>query len=107
MSDLQLLITVLAMALATMLTRFLPFILFPDHKPIPSFVSFLADRLPYASLGMLVVYALKDVSITAMPYGIPELISMALIAVVHHWKNNTLLSISSGLLLYLLLVNLA
>jgi branched-subunit amino acid transport protein AzlD len=106
MTDLQLLITVLAMAIATMLTRFLPFILFPDHKPIPPFVSFLADRLPYASLGMLVVYALKDVSLTATPYGVPELLSMALIALIHHWKNNTLLSISSGVLLYLLLVNL-
>lgn len=105
MTDLQLLITVLAMALATMLTRFLPFILFPDHKPIPSFVTFLADRLPYASLGMLVVYALKDISLTTRPFGIPEFLSMVLIALVHHWKNNTLLSISSGLLLYLLLVN--
>lgn len=107
MTDLQLLITVGAMAIATMLTRFLPFILFPDHKPIPPFVSFLADRLPYASLGMLVVYALKDVSVVESPYGLYELLSMALIALVHHWKSNTLLSISSGLLLYLLLVNLA
>lgn len=107
MSDLQLLMTVGAMAIATMLTRFLPFILFPDHKPIPPFVTFLADRLPYASLGMLVVYALKDVSVVESPYGLYELLSMALIALVHHWKSNTLLSISSGLLMYLLLVNLA
>jgi len=107
MNDLQLLLTVGAMAIATMLTRFLPFILFPDHKPIPPFVSFLADRLPYASLGMLVVYALKDVSVVESPFGLYELLSMVLIALIHHWKSNTLLSISSGLLLYLLLVNLA
>lgn len=107
MTDLQLLMTVGAMAIATMLTRFLPFILFPDHKPIPPFVTFLADRLPYASLGMLVVYALKDVSVVESPYGLYELISLVLIALVHHWKSNTLLSISSGLLVYLLLVNLA
>ena len=105
MSDLQLLIMVLAMALATILTRFLPFILFPQHKPIPKIVSFLADRLPYASLGMLVIYALKDVKITTAPYGLTELFCLVVIALIHHWKSNTLLSISGGLLVYLILAN--
>ena len=106
MTDLQLLITVLMMALATMLTRFLPFILFPEHKPIPKAVSFLADRLPYASLGMLLVYALKDVQLQSTPFGLYELISLVVIAVIHHFKNNTLLSISGGLAVYLILMNL-
>lgn len=105
MTDFQLLITVLMMAAATMLTRFLPFILFPEHKPVPKVVTFLADRLPYASLGMLVVYALKDVNLTSAPFGFYELISLVVIAVIHHLKNNTLLSIGGGLLVYLLLVN--
>ncbi len=105
MSDLQLLISVLAMACATILTRFLPFILFPQNKPIPKVVSFLADRLPYASLGLLVIYALKDVKITSAPYGLTELLSLIVIAVIHQWKNNTLLSIAGGLLIYLFLVN--
>lgn len=106
MNDLQLLITVLSMAAATIITRFLPFIMFPDHKPIPKFVSFLADRLPFASLGMLVVYALKDVKITESPYGIYELISLLVITMIHHLKQNTLLSISLGLATYLILVNI-
>jgi len=106
MTDLQLLISVLAMAAATILTRFLPFILFPEHKPVPKVISFLADRLPYASLGMLLVYALKDVSITSAPWGLYEAISLVIIALIHHWKNNTLLSISSGLAVYLILMNL-
>jgi len=105
MSDLQLLITVLAMALATVLTRSLPFILFPQHKPIPKSISFLADRLPYASLGMLVIYALKDVKITNAPFGLTELFCLVVIALIHRWKNNTLLSIAGGLVLYLILVN--
>jgi branched-subunit amino acid transport protein AzlD len=105
MTDLQLIITVLAMAAATILTRFLPFFLFPDHKPIPKFVSFLADRLPFASLGMLVVYALKDVRITESPYGLYELISLLMITLIHAWKHNTLMSISLGLFTYLLLIN--
>jgi branched-subunit amino acid transport protein AzlD len=106
MNDLQLLVTVIVMAIATMLTRFLPFILFPEHKPVPKVVTFLADRLPYASLGMLVVYALKDVSLTASPFGFYEFISLGAIAVIHHLKNNTLLSIGGGLALYLVLSNL-
>jgi branched-subunit amino acid transport protein AzlD len=106
MNDLQLLITVLSMAAATIITRFLPFIMFPDHKPIPKFVSFLADRLPFASLGMLVVYALKDVKISESPYGIYELISLLVITMIHHLKQNTLLSISLGLATYLILVNI-
>lgn len=105
MTDQQLLITVIAMAIATMLTRFLPFFLFPDHKPIPPFVSFLADRLPFASLGMLVVYALKDIKITEAPYGLYEMISLVMITLIHTWKHNTLLSIGLGLVTYLLLVN--
>jgi len=105
MNDIQMLITVGMMAAATMLTRFLPFILFPEHKPIPKTVTFLADRLPYASLGMLVIYALKDVNLQSAPFGSYELISLAVIAVIHHLKNNTLLSISGGLIVYLLLVN--
>jgi branched-subunit amino acid transport protein AzlD len=106
MNDLQLLITVLSMAAATIITRFLPFIMFPDHKPIPKLVSFLADRLPFASLGMLVVYALKDVKISESPYGIYELISLLVITMIHHLKQNTLLSISLGLATYLILVNI-
>ena len=106
MTDIELLISVLAMAAATMLTRFLPFVLFPDHKPIPHFVTTLADRLPYASLGMLVVYALKDVKITSAPYGLNEFICLGLITLIHHWKHNTLLSISVGVFAYLILMNL-
>lgn len=105
MTDLELLISVLAMAAATMLTRFLPFLLFPDHKPIPHFVTILADRLPYASLGMLVVYALKDVKITSAPYGLNEFVCLSIIAIIHQWKHNTLLSISTGVFVYLILMN--
>ncbi len=105
MSNLQLFISVLAMAFATIITRFLPFILFPEHKPIPKVVTFLADHLPYASLGMLVVYALKDVNLLRFPFGLYELICLGLITLVHYIKNNTLLSISVGLACYLLLLN--
>ncbi len=107
MTDLQFLITAVALTAGTIVTRFLPFILFPDHKPIPAWIRFLAERLPYASIGMLVVYALKDTAIFSVPYGLPEAVSLGIITLVHHWKHNTLLSIGSGVLIYLFLMNFA
>ena len=105
MTALEFLITAGAFALGTVLTRFLPFILFPDHKPIPGWIRFLADRLPYASIGMLVVYALKDTPVLEAPYGAYEALSLGVIAVIHTWKRNTLLSIGMGTLTYLIFVN--
>jgi branched-subunit amino acid transport protein AzlD len=105
MTDLQFLITVGALTAGTIVTRFLPFVLFPDHKPIPAWIRFLADRLPYASIGMLVVYALKDTATFSAPNGLVEAVSLLVITLVHHWKHNTLLSIGSGVLIYLFIVN--
>lgn len=105
MNATQFLITAAALALGTILTRFLPFMLFPDHKPIPEWIRFLADRLPYASIGMLVVYALKDTVLNVAPFGVFEALSLGVITLTHQWKHNTLLSIGSGVLCYLILVN--
>ena len=90
--------------LGTQLTRVLPFLIFPENKEIPKYVKYLADILPYTIIGMLVVYCLKDVSITQSPYGIPEAISLLVIALLHLWKKNTLLSIGVGTFLYMILV---
>jgi len=100
-------ITVAIMAAATMLTRFLPFIMFPEGKKVPSIVSYLGRSLPYAAIGMLVVYCLKDVRPAAYPHGIPEAAAILIIAGLHRWKGNVLLSIGGGTAAYMLLVNLA
>ncbi len=105
MNNNQMLITVAMLVVGTVFTRFLPFIAFPEHKPIPKVITYLGLRLPYATMGMLVVYALKDTKLTESPYGIFELLSLVVIAVVHYFKNNTLLSISAGVIVYLILVN--
>lgn len=90
--------------LGTVITRVLPFLLFPEKKEIPKYVNYLADILPYTIIGMLVVYCLKGVSILKAPYGLPEAISIVAIIILHIWKKNTLLSIGGGALLYMLLV---
>ena len=100
----QQLLTIGAVILGTVLTRFLPFILFPAGKPTPGFVRFLGHALPAAVFSMLVVYCLKGVSLTTGSHGLPEAIAIAVVAALHLWKKQTLLSIAGGTIIYMLLV---
>ena len=86
----------------TMLTRFLPFMVFRGR--IPSYISYLGRVLPPAIIGMLVIYCLKDVDVTAGTHGIPELISALTVVCLHAWKRNSLLSILLGTLTYMILI---
>ena len=97
---------VAAMVVGTMITRFLPFILFPAGKQTPKFVDFLGKTLPFATMGLLVVYCLKGVSITAWPHGLPELLAVLLIVILHRLKGNSLLSIGAGTVFYMFLVQM-
>lgn len=91
------------MSAITLLLRGLPFLIF-NGKQTPPFIKYLGKYLPYAIMGMLVVYCLKGVRPLAYPYGLPELIAIAVVALLHIWKRNTLLSIVSGTVAYMLLV---
>ena len=99
-------ITVAMIVLGTMLTRFLPFLLFPAGKPTPKYIQYLGRVLPAAVFGLLVVYSLKDVSVFSGSHGIPELIAVAVVAGLHLWKRQMLLSIAGGTVCYMLLVQL-
>ena len=100
----QALIIALAVTAGTMVTRFLPFLLFPDSRPVPKIVTYLGRTLPAAMMGLLVVYCLRNVSIVEAPHGLPELISIAVLAALHLWKRNVLLSIGVGAAVYMVLV---
>ncbi len=104
MSLSQKIITVALVVLGTMLTRFLPFIMFPADKPTPKYIQYLGKVLPSAVFGMLVIYCLKNVSIFTGSHGLPELISVAAVIGLHVWKRQMLLSIGGGTILYMLLV---
>lgn len=92
--------------LGTVITRFLPFILFPANKRTPPYIAYLGKVLPYSVIGLLVVYCLKGVNLTATPFGIPEAIAIICIIGLHIWKNNVLLSIGTGTVIYMLLVQI-
>ena len=102
----QILWTIAVVALGTMLTRFLPFLLFPAGKPTPKFIRYLGKVLPSAVFGLLVVYCLKHVSLLSGSHGIPEAIGIAVTAGLHLWKRQMLLSIAGGTVVYMLLVQL-
>lgn len=92
--------------LGTMMTRFLPFLLFPADKPTPKYVQYLGKVLPAAVFGLLVIYCLKDVSFFTGSHGIPELIAIGVVVLLHLWKKQMLLSIAGGTICYMLLVQL-
>lgn len=100
----QQIITIALCALGTMITRFLPFLVFREDKPTPAFVQYIGRYLPPAVFGMLVVYCLKDVKILAGNHGLPELIAILVTGDVHIWKRQTLLSIAAGTICYMLLL---
>ena len=91
-------------AAVTIALRFLPFLIFGGERKTPAYISYLGKVLPYAIMGMLVLFCLKGVSIVSPPHGIPELISGALVVVLHVWKRNSLISIVGGTVCYMLLV---
>lgn len=100
----QQVITILVVVLGTMLTRYLPFLLFPGNKPTPKYIRYLGNVLPAAVFGLLVIYCLKNVSLLTGSYGIPELVSIAVVIALHLWKRQMLLSIAGGTVCYMLLV---
>lgn len=102
----QQIITIAMIVLGTLVTRFLPFLLFPAGKPTPRYIQYLGKVLPSAVFGLLVVYSLKDVSLLTGSHGIPELISVAVVIALHLWKRQMLLSIAGGTVCYMLLVQL-
>lgn len=104
MNDLHSGLMIAVIALVTAGLRFLPFWIFRDNRKTPPLIAHLGKVLPFAIMGMLVVYCLKDISFLDAPFGIPELAGCAVVTALHIWKRNTLLSIGAGTVCYMILV---
>ena len=105
MTVMQQVITIAAVIFGTVLTRSLPFIVFPANKRTPYFVRYLGVCLPSAVFGLLVVYSLKNTTILTGSHGIPEFMAISVTVIVHLLKKNMLLSIACGTLAYMLLIH--
>ncbi|NBJ93069.1 branched-chain amino acid transporter permease [Parablautia muri] len=97
-------LVVVVTALVTLLLRGLPFLVFGGKKKTSAFIQYLSEVLPYAIIGMLVVYCLRGVQLLAAPHGLPEILGVGAVVLLHLWKRNTLLSIALGTIIYMLLV---
>ena len=97
---------VAAVAFVTAALRFLPFMVFNGNRKTPKIIEKLGRSLPFAIMGMLVVYCLKGVSFTSLTGFLPELVSCAVVGILYVWKRNTLISIIVGTVCYMLLVQI-
>ena len=104
MPDLHSALMIAVIALVTVALRFLPFLIFGEERKTPPLISYLGQVLPYAIMGMLVVYCLKGISFSRAPFGLAEGIASAVVILLHVWKRSTLLSIVSGTLCYMFLL---
>lgn len=100
----QQLVTIGMVILGTVLTRFIPFLVFPAGKPTPRYIQYLGKVLPAAVFGLLVVYCLRNVDLFAGSHDIPEFLAILVVVVLHLWKRQMLLSIAGGTVCYMLLV---
>ncbi|WP_027890360.1 branched-chain amino acid transporter permease [Megamonas hypermegale] len=104
MSFSEQIITIAMVVLGTVLTRFIPFILFPTEKFTPKYIRYLGNLLPSAVFGLLIIYCLKNVNIFTGSHGIPELIAIVFVVILHLWKRQMLISIAGGTIFYMALV---
>ena len=104
MTTIQVIITLAVIAVVTLLTRGIAFVIFPGNKPIPPFISYLSKVLPFAVIGMLVIYCLRNVSFAAVSNWLPQLLCCGVVVLVHVLKRSTLLSIVCGTVCYMILV---
>ncbi len=97
-------ISVAVIALVTACLRFLPFLIWNGKRKIPSVIEKFGRLLPYAIMGMLVVYCLRNISLKNMSGFVPELVSCIVVACSYVWKRNTLMSIVLGTVCYMIFV---
>lgn len=100
----QYIITIAIISIGSIITRFLPFVIFSEKKPTPKFITYLGKALPATIFSMLIVYCLKNVSILSGSHGLPELIAICAVVLIHLLKKQMLLSISVGTVFYMFLV---
>ncbi len=91
-------------ALMTYFVRGLPYMMFGGKKDLPKIVLYLGSVLPPAIMIILVVYCLRSIELRVSPYGLPEIISVALVAILQFWRKNLFLSIFLGTACYMILI---
>lgn len=100
------LILVAIIAAVTIALRAIPFLIFPEGRAVPKLVTRLSNVLPAAVIGMLVIYCVRGIDVQTAPFGLPELIAVGVVIICHVWRRNTLVSILTGTVCYMLLIQI-
>ena len=106
MTIFQQIVTIAMVILGTLITRFVPFLLFPSEEKTPTYILYLGKVLTPAIFGLLVTFSLKDTQLTVVSDVVPKLVSVLLVILLHKWKKNMLLSIAGGTLFYIAIIHL-
>lgn len=106
MTTAQAVITIAVVVAATLLTRFLPYIVFPRGRKIPDYILYLGKVLAPAVFGLLVVYCLRKTDIAAAPHGLPEAVSVAAVILLYKWRHNMVAPLIGGTACYMILIRL-
>lgn len=111
MTSKEMIITFIAIWLGTVLTRFLPYIIFPEGRKVPEFIHYLGKVLGPAIFGLLIVYCLRNTDLTTSfadggNHGIPEILASLATLITYRWKKQMILSMAAGTILYMVLVQL-
>lgn len=104
MSNLDYFIAALIMAVVTFGLRAFPFVargFIAHHKRM----QVLGHRLPVAMMVLLTLYAMQVHHWSLPSDGYAQLFAVAVVAILQLWRRQALLSILSGTLVYMALVN--
>lgn len=105
MTIFQQIVTIAMVILGTLITRFVPFLLFPSEEKTPTYILYLGKVLTPAIFGLLIIFSLKDTQLTVVSDVVPKLVSVLLVILLHKWKKNMLLSIAGGTLFYIVIIH--
>ena len=106
MTDIDAMLIILVIGLATLLTRILPVLIFGRGEKVPGYIVYLGKVVPYTAMGLLIVYCLRDVSFLEGSHGLPEIIALAVVSISYIWKKNAILSVVIGTVLYMFLLQM-
>ena len=97
-------VVLIAMGAVTLATRILPVLIFGRGEKVPDYIMYLGRVVPYTAMGLLIVYCLRNISLSDAPHGLPEVIALGIVSGTYLWKRNTILSVVIGTVIYMLMV---
>jgi len=95
--------TIVLCAIATYLTRRLPFALGAMCAKDHPMLCYIQEAMPGAIMTILVLYSLSGID-WSIGDGVAEILAVILTAVLHLWRKNALISIFGGVACYMLLI---